>query len=313
MTENNDHVPAKWEREVIEKMVYSALDEQRKARRWGLFFKLFMVFYVLALTLVATVPDMIEVKSTEHTALIDLEGVISSKTKINADDVTTALREAFEDEGTKGVVMRINSPGGSPVQSEYIYAEIKRLRKKYPDIPLYAVVTDLCASGGYYIASAADKIYAQKASMVGSIGVIMGGFGFTRIIDTLGIDRRMYTAGESKGFMDPFSKEKASDIAQIESMLEGVHQIFIDRVKEGRGDRLKDDASIFTGLIWTGEQAKELGLIDEFGSAGYVAREVIKEKEVVDFTVKEKLLERLARRIKTQVQLLVEEPAYSIR
>ncbi|MBT5229668.1 MAG: S49 family peptidase [Methylococcales bacterium] len=295
----SDEGPAKWERALIEKMVYSAVDEQRKARRWGIFFKLFFVVYLLILLGVAVAPKLDVISTEAHTALVDLNGLISADSPANADDVVGALQKAFKADGVKGVILRINSPGGSPVQSEYIYAEIKRLRKKYPDVPLYAVVSELCASGGYYVAAAADKIYAQKASMVGSIGVLMNGFGVTEIMKTVGVERRLYTAGKSKGFLDPFTPVKEDDVVHIKKMLEDIHQLFIDRVREGRGKRLKENDELFTGLIWTGEQAKALGLIDEFASPGYVAREIIGEEDIINYTSKGTLIDQFADKLGT--------------
>jgi len=193
-----------------------------------------------------------------------------------------------------GVILRINSPGGSPVQSGYVYDEIRRLRKEYPQTPLYAVVGDMCASGGYYIAAAADEIYADKASVVGSIGVLMNGFGFVEAMEKLGVERRLLTAGAHKGFLDPFSPAQPDEIAHIQSLLGDIHEQFIHAVKEGRGDRLQDDPSLFSGLVWTGEQAVKLGLVDGLGSAGHVAREVIGEENIMDFTPRPRYFEKLA-------------------
>ncbi|KZZ33060.1 S49 family peptidase, partial [Oleiphilus sp. HI0086] len=219
-----------------------------------------------------------------YTALVNLEGVIASGEEANADFLVTGLRAAFEAEGTQAVVLRINSPGGSPVQSGYVYDEIKRLRGLYPETPLYAVISDIGASGAYYIAAAADKIYADKASLVGSIGVVASGFGFVDTMKKLGVERRLYTAGAHKGFLDPFSDEKGDEVEFWESVLNTTHQQFIAKVKEGRGERLKVDEEIFSGLIWSGEQALEKGLVDGLGSAGYVAREVVGAEEIIDFT-----------------------------
>lgn len=288
-----------WERELITKLVMGALTEQRRARRWGIFFKLFMVLYFVIFLLVLIFPKG-EVglgSAKDHTALIELQGVIAEDAPAGADNVVTSLRRAFKNSHTKGVILRINSPGGSPVQSGYINDEIKRLRGLYPDIPLYAVITDICASGGYYIAAAADEIYADKASIVGSIGVVMGGFGFVDAMENLGIERRLLTAGESKGFLDPFSPLKDKDVDHIQSMLGNIHQQFIDTVKSGRGDRLKDNEELFSGLVWTGEQGLELGLVDALGSTSYVAREVIGEEDIVDYTFKPDPFERFAERL----------------
>ncbi len=289
-----------WERELIHKLALGALTEQRRARRWGIFFKLVMVAYVVVF-LIALLPGRdggagLHVGGN-HTALVEIQGTIASDTEANADAIVSALRDAFEDPGTKGVILRINSPGGSPVQAGYVNDEIKRLKGLHPDIPVYAVIVDMCASGGYYIAAAADEIYANKASMVGSIGVVMSGFGFVDTMDKLGVERRLLTAGESKGFLDPFSPAKEADINHVRSMLGNIHEQFIAVVKEGRGDRLKDDGSLFTGLIWTGEQSLELGLVDGLGSASYVARELIGEENIVDFTYRPAPLEQFAEKL----------------
>ena len=291
----------RWERELVHKLAFSALDEQRRARRWGIFFK-FVAFAYLALLLVLWVPELQLTQSdltpgARHTAVIDIKGIIADDTEASADNVIGSLRDAFEDDKTKGVILRLNTPGGSPVQAGYINDEIRRLRKKYPDTPLYAVVTDICASGGYYIAAAADRIYVDKASIVGSIGVLMNGFGFVDAMNKLGIERRLLTAGEHKGIMDPFSPVKAFDREHIEKLLKRIHRQFIEVVKQGRGERLKQDEQIFSGLFWTGEESIELGLADALGSASHVAREVIGAEEMVDYTAKEDLFERLAKRV----------------
>jgi protease-4 len=235
--------------------------------------------------------------SVKHTALVDLKGVISDSSEASADNIITGLRDAFEDENTAGVILRANSPGGSPVQSAYIYDEIKRLRELYPDTPLYAVVTDVCASGCYYVVSAADDIYVNNSSIVGSIGVRMDSFGFVDTIKMLGVERRLYTAGESKGFLDPFTPSKPADVAHVKLLLESIHEQFISAVKSGRGERLKDNQKLFSGLVWTGEESLPMGLADKVGSSGYVAREVIGEEEIVDFTEKQDLWEKLGDRI----------------
>ncbi|MCB1829324.1 MAG: S49 family peptidase, partial [Gammaproteobacteria bacterium] len=274
--------------------------EQRKARRWSIFFKLFAFAYLtvlLMLWLPEKLPDASLKPSGKHTAVIEVKGVIASDTEASADKIIGSLRKAFEDEKTKGVILRINSPGGSPVQSGYINDEINRLKKQYPDTPVYAVVTDLCASGGYYIAVAADKIYVDKASIVGSIGVLMNGFGFVGSMEKLGVERRLLTAGENKAIFDPFSPLKPNDMIHMRKMLDRVHRQFIDTVKAGRGERLQESEEIFSGLFWTGEESIKLGLADELGSSSYVAREVIGAENLVDFTDKEDLLERFAKRL----------------
>ncbi|MDX1334335.1 MAG: S49 family peptidase [Gammaproteobacteria bacterium] len=291
-----------WERKTLEELAFASLKESRRQRRWGIFFKLLGFAYLfLLLGMLLSGQDGLSDTVGKHTALVDLKGVIADDTRASADNVVTGLRKAFEDKNTVGVILRINSPGGSPVQSSYINAEIKRLRKEYPDIPLYAVITDIGASGAYYVAAAADKIYADEGSIVGSIGVRMDGFGFVDAIDKLGIDRRLYTAGDRKGMLDPFLPEDPSETAHIQVLLDQIHQQFIDTVRDGRGDRLKEDEAIFSGLVWTGEEALKLGLIDEFGSAGYVAREVLKEDNIEDFTKEEDLLSRLSDRLGSSV------------
>lgn len=299
-----------WEREVLNRLVFATLKEQRRARRWSVFFKLLFMIYLFVLLFLFK-PDwqnfgMLEDKETaggKHTALIEIDGIISPETEASADKVISGLRAAFEDELTAGVILRINSPGGSPVQAGYINDEIVRLREKYQDknIPLYTVITDICASGGYYIAVASDKIFADKASIVGSIGVLMNGFGLVEAMEKLGVERRLLTAGEHKGFLDPFSPLKPEDVSHIKGLLDDIHQQFIDTVKTGRGTRLKytEQDKLFSGLVWTGEQALALGLIDGLGSSSYVAREIIKAEKIKDFTLKPNYLDRFAERLGT--------------
>jgi len=288
-----------WEQKVITDLAGASLREQRRARRWGIFFKLLTFAYIGAILFYYGDASMSEIeKSKQHTALVDLKGVIADTETANADDIVTALRKAFKNEHSAGVILRINSPGGSPVQSGYIYDEIVRLREEHPDTPLYAVVSDICASGGYYIASAADKIYADKASIVGSIGVRMDNFGFVDAMEKLGIERRTLTAGDNKALLDPFLPEDESTRTHMQGMLNEIHQQFISSVKEGRGDRLNTDTEgLFSGLIWTGETAVEIGLVDELASTGRVAREVIGEETIVDYTVKDDVFERFADRL----------------
>ena len=287
-----------WQREVVNRLAFAALNEQRRARRWSIFFKavllgfLFLLFFALYLPREGGKPLTVG----KHTALVDVRGVIAADTEASADNIVSGLRAAFDDANTVGVILRINSPGGSPVQAGYVYDEIRRLRKKHPDIKLYAVVADMCASGGYYIAAAADEIYANKASIVGSIGVLMNGFGFVDAMKKLGIERRLYTAGEHKGMLDPFSPVKPDEVAHVKSMLSAIHRQFINAVKKGRGKRLADDPKIFSGLFWTGAKAKQLGLVDGLGSASYVAREIIGEEKIVDYTPRPDYLERFAER-----------------
>ncbi len=282
--------------DLINRLAFAAVDEQRKARRWGIFFKFLMFAYLLGLLFLYW-PNKFEAgDNDEHTALVELSGVIASDQDANADTIITGLRDAFENENAKGIILRINSPGGSPVQAGYINDEIKRLRTKYPDKPFYAVVADICASGGYYVAAAAEKIYADKASMVGSIGVLMNGFGFVDTMNKLGVERRLFTAGENKGFLDPFQPTKDSDVQHVKLLLADIHQQFIDTVKEGRGDKLKDSPDLFSGLIWNGEQAVQMGLVDELASSSYVAREVIGAETIIDYTPQPNLFERVTQR-----------------
>ncbi|MCU7809682.1 MAG: S49 family peptidase [Candidatus Thiodiazotropha sp. (ex Notomyrtea botanica)] len=298
----NQSEPTRWERNLLHEMLMASVDEKRRSRRWGIFFKFLTfgyLFLILGLLVWSDDMKMSQTVAKEHTALVEVEGLISSETKASADKVITGLRNAFEDKKTKGVILRMNTPGGSPVQSRYINREIVRLKEAYPDIPVYAVAVDICASGGYYIAAAADKIYADEGSVVGSIGVLINGFGFVEGMENLGIERRLMTAGENKGILDPFTPLNEDHEAYIQGMLGELHQQFIDTVKEGRGDRLKDEENpqIFSGLFWSGEEAKRLGLVDEFGSSSYVAREVIKAEEIVDFTVEEEFWDRFAKRL----------------
>ncbi len=286
-----------WERKLLEKLATASLSEQRARRRWGIFFKLLgfgylAVFIFLALDLGGSdkLPD------GKHTAVVYVHGTIDAGGVASAEKINAALQSAFEDKRTAGVILRINSPGGSPVQSGIIYDEIKRLRTKYPDTPLYAVVEDLCASGGYYVASAADKIYANKASLVGSIGVLMDGFGFTGTMDKLGVERRLLTAGENKGFLDPFSPQEPQQKAYAKAMLDEIHRQFIEAVRKGRGNRLKENPELFSGLVWTGTQGVKLGLVDDYGTVDSVARDVIKAEKLMDFSVKENIAERFAKR-----------------
>ncbi|WP_296655780.1 S49 family peptidase [Paraburkholderia sp.] len=286
-----------WEREVLERIALAAIEEQRAARRWKIFFRFAFLGGLLAIAWgVLSLSGTRVETGTRHTALVSLDGEISSDTNANAEDIGNALNEAFDDDGTAGVILRIDSPGGSPVQASIINEQIRRLRAKHPAIPLYVVVGDMCASGGYYVAAAADKIYVNKASIVGSIGVLMDGFGFTGLMDKLGVQRRLRKSGENKGFYDPFSPDTPKMDAHAQVMLDQIHQQFIDAVKAGRGKRLHDSPDIFSGLFWTGEKSVELGLADGFGDTDYVAREVIKAPDIVDYTVKQSLTDRLAKR-----------------
>jgi protease IV len=288
-----------WERQLLEKVVTASLQESRRARRWGIFFKALTFLYLLVLLALLVPQHWSESlgKGDKHTALVEVEGVILPGGAAAADKVIKGLREAFEDGRTKGVILRINSPGGSPVQAGYIHDEILRLKAKYPQIPVYAVVMDVCASGGYYVAVAADKIYADKGSLVGSIGVRMDGFGFVDTLRELGVERRLLTAGARKGILDPFSPLPEADRLYIQNLLDQLHGQFIEVVRKGRGERLKDSPELFSGLFWSGEQGVGLGLVDGLGSSGYVARELIGAEDIVDFTREDDLFERLAHRV----------------
>src|SRR5678816_3183684 len=299
MTEPNGN----WERELVTKLASAALREQRRARLWGIFFKLLTFAYLTFILLsVYDWRGRADVSGGKtHTALVELNGLIAPGNDASAEKINAALQAAFKDRNTQGVILKINSPGGSPVQSQTIYDEMRRLRKKYPEIPLYAVVEDICASGGYFVAAGADKIYVSKSSVVGSIGVLMNGFGFTGLMDKLGVDRRLITAGENKGMLDPFSPVQEKDVEHAKKLVNDIHQQFIAVVREGRGKRLKETPDMFSGLIWTGEKSVELGLADGFGSIDSVARDVIKAEDLVDYTQKEGIAEKVARRFGASV------------
>lgn len=286
-----------WERKVLEKLAFATLREQRLRRRWGIFFKaatLSLLAFALWIGLGPTVAEMENVGP--HTALIKIDGTIEAKGAGDAETVISALTKAYADPGTVGLILEINSPGGSPVQAGIINDEITRLRKKYPKKPLHVVVNEICASGGYYIAVAADRIYVNKASIVGSIGVLMDGFGFTGTMEKLGVERRLLTAGENKGFLDPFSPQTQTQKDYAQGMLNEIHQQFIDVVRKGRGKRLKETPEIFSGLFWSGAKSVELGLADGFGTVESVAREEFKSSNIVDYTQHEGLSDRVLRK-----------------
>jgi protease-4 len=291
--------PDGWERKLIEELALSALREKRVARRWSIFFRLAsLAVAAVMIALWTGLWDPTETAASgKHTALVDVEGVIESKGEASAEAIAAGLRAAFADANTAGVVLRINSPGGSPVQAGIVHDEIRRLRAKHPDVPLYAVVEEVCASGGYYIAAAADRIYVDKASLVGSIGVLMDGFGFVGTMEKLGVERRLLTAGENKAFMDSFSPMAEKDRKHLQSMLDEIHRQFVEAVRTGRGERLKEDADTFSGLVWTGARSVELGLADSLGNVEAVARDVIQAENIVDFTRKQNIAERLAKRV----------------
>src|SRR5450830_201852 len=287
---------AGWERATLEKLVFASLTEQRLARRWRNFVRLaWLAFFVLAMWVAISQNSASKDVSTPHTAVVDIKGEIASGADASAELIVAALRGAFEDNGAQAVVLLINSPGGSPVQAGIINDEIRRLKAKHKK-PVYAVVEESCASAAYYIAVAADKIFVDKASIVGSIGVLMDGFGFTGLMGKLGVERRLMTAGENKGFLDPFSPQTDKQRVFAQAMLNQIHQQFIDVVKAGRGTRLKETPETFSGLFWSGQQAIELGLADQFGNLDFVAREVVKAEDIIDYTRRDNVAERLVKR-----------------
>ncbi len=289
--------PPGWERNVLEKLAFATIAEQKSTRRWRTFTRLsWLLFFVFIAWALLGKPGKSSAESTSpHTAVVAIKGEIASGVEASAELVIDALRAAFEDSGSQGVVLLINSPGGSPVQAGMINDEVLRLKVKHKK-PVYAVVEESCASAAYYIAVSADKIYVDKASVVGSIGVLVDGFGFTGLMDKLGVERRLMTAGENKGFLDPFSPQTEKHRAFAQTLLNQIHQQFIAAVKAGRGERLKETPETFSGLFWSGQQAIELGLADNLGSLDYVAREVIKAEDLVDYTRRENVAERLAKR-----------------
>ena len=292
-----------WERQALEHLLLENLKESRKARRWKTLLRVLSLILIVGVILqVFDLRPFGDSFGTErHTAMVSIEGEISSSAIANALDVGSALQAAFENDNSVGVILRINSPGGSPVQSGIINDEIRRLRALYPNKPLHVVVEDICASGGYYIAVAGDQILVDKASIVGSIGVVMDSFGFTGLMDKLGISRRMITAGSNKGMLDPFSKEDPKQVEMVQTMLNEIHQQFITVVKAGRGDRLKEAPDLFTGRVWNGEQAVKMGLADGFGTVDTVARDVFKAPNILDYTMKENFAERVAKRFGAEV------------
>ncbi len=289
---------AHWEREALENIALTAIQEQKRNRFWSVLFKTltFVYLFLILFYMLNWIGGNSTRSTSSHTALIDLQGEIGVD-QVNADSVISSLQEAYENKHTKGVILRINSPGGSPVQAGIINDEIRRQRKLHPNIPVYAVVEDICASGGYYIAVAADKIYVDKASIIGSIGVLMDGFGFTGAMQKFGVERRLMTAGENKAMLDPFSPVNPKHQVLAQKMLNEIHQQFIAVVREGRGNRLKETPETFSGLFWSGEAGIRMGLADGLGSMDYVAREVIKEPNVVDFTSHEDFADRVAKRL----------------
>ncbi|MFT7227580.1 MAG: protease-4 [Methylophilaceae bacterium] len=290
---------SQWQKGVIEKLATSSLNEQKASRRWGTFFKILTFLYLFTILAYAVGWVVKDGKATtgSHTALIDIAGVIMPGGEVNADAVLGSLTDAYDSKGTKGIILRINSPGGSPVQAGIINQEIKRQKKLHPEIPVYAVVEDICASGGYYIAAAADKIYVDKASIVGSIGVLMDGYGFTGVMEKVGVERRLMTAGRNKAMLDPFSPVNPEHEVYAQALLDGIHEQFKIVVREGRGKRLHETADTFSGLFWSGEESVKIGLADALGSIDFVARDVIKQEDIVDFTHQETFADRFAKRL----------------
>jgi len=287
------------------------LKEKKYRRRWGMLIKLLVIAYI-GVTTFAYFKTTNTVVSDEHTAIVELNGMISSD-GISADEINQSLRNAFKAKSSVGVVLRINSPGGTPVQAAQINEEIWRLKERYPNKPFYAAITDICASGGYYIAVAADEIFAHPSSIVGSIGVLINGFGFTESMEKLGIERRLMTAGENKAILDPFSPLNPADQRYAQTMLNDVHQHFIDAVRKGRGDKLGNDPDIFSGLFWSGEKAKQLGLVDQFGSAELIARDILGTEKLVDYTIKPSLLELFAGEIGASISNTLLQSTISLR
>jgi len=288
---------------IVQRLAFAAINEQRRSRRWRIFFIILTFIYLTPVMLLTielndlTLPGKAKKDDEKHTAIVKLTGIIASGDEAGSENIIAGLQDAFDDEDTAGVILEINSPGGSPVQSADIYDEIKRLRSEHEDTPLYVVVNDIAASGGYFVAAAADKIYVNKSSLVGSIGVRMDSFGLVELIEKMGIERRLLTAGEHKGLLDPFLPENELQTEHLQTMLNQVHKHFIEAVEQGRGERLHKNPDLYSGLIWTGEEAIKLGLVDDYGSSEKIARDIIKHEEMVDFTPRELLIDRLADRV----------------
>ena len=287
---------AVWEQKTLEKLIFETLKEQKRRRRWGVFFRLlFFIFVFAILYLLWPDNDLSTASRTrDHVALITIDGIIAANNQASADNVIEALQDAYKDKSTKGVILNINSPGGSPVQASQIYDEVRYLQAKNKKIKVYAVCSDLCASAAYYIAASANYIYADPASLVGSIGVLLDGFGLVDTMHKVGAERRLFTSGNHKGFLDPFSPMKPEEQQYAQTLLDNVHQQFIQRVQQGRGSRLKNDPNLFSGLVWTGSQALPLGLIDGFGNVNSVSRDVIKSENIVDYTIKPSVLNQIS-------------------
>ena len=296
---------SEWQNDLVNRLTFASLNEQRRSRRWSVFFKSLLFVYLFALLFMFSPSETGDISLGAHTAVVELKGAISDDDAASADSVVSSLRDAFENKNAKGVILRINSPGGSPVQAGYIYDEIVRLREMYPDKPLYSVVTDMAASAAYYIAAATDEIYADKASMVGSIGVITGGYGFVDTMKKLGVERRLMTAGENKAFLDPFSPLQPKHRKHMQTLLDNVHDQFISAGRKGRGDRIKNSPEVFSGLIWSGEQSLKLGLVDGLASTSHVAREIIGQEKLVDYTMRPNYLDRFAEKVGVSASKLI--------
>lgn len=296
--------PEGWEREVLEKVLLANVQEQRKARLWGYGFKGAFLLYLIVVAAIALRPSASlfnSQSSKSHTAVVDLVGTIAEGEAADSDNIIEGLRDAEKDKNTKGIILRMNSPGGSPVQAGYIYEEIRRIKKDKPTLPIYAVISDLCASGCYYAAAATDKIFVHPSSVVGSIGVIMGSFGFVDTMQRVGVERRLIIAGEHKALLDPFSPLNDAERQHFQGVINLVHQQFINAVKQGRGNRLKESPDLFSGLVWNGEQAISMGLVDATGDVRSVANDVVGEKELSNFTPRERFLDRVSRRLGTSL------------
>jgi len=287
-----------WEKQTIEKIAMESLVQQKTSRRWSVFFKVVSLIYIgLVLFFILTSSNSSTIASGDFTALITLNGEIGVDSEVSAVNVKSSLREVYDNPGTKALILAINSPGGSPVQSGIINDEINRYKALYPQIPIYAVIEDICASGGYYIAVAADKIFVDKASIVGSIGVLMNGFGFDKAIKNLGIERRLITSGENKAILDPFLPVQPKQKEFVQNLLREVHDQFIETVKKGRGSKLSLNPEIFSGLFWSGESAINLGLADGYGDIDLVAREIIGYEKIIDFTAQSNFADRFAKKL----------------
>ncbi len=293
----NQNQEDKWEHNVIEKIALASIQEQSRARKWGIFFKSLFFIYVfslLGMNVYPKIKDSLGGDGKYHTAVVDISGVIAEDKEANAADIIESLRDAAKDDQTKGIILHANSPGGSPVQSNYVFEEIRNIKKEHPTLPIYAVVSDICASGCYYIASASDKIFVNPSSLIGSIGVIMDGFGFVDVMQKLGVERRLLTAGAHKAMLDPFSPPKADETEFMQSLINQVHQQFINAVKTGRGDRLKETPDMFSGLVWTGEESIKIGISDAYGNDDFVAKNIIGAEKQVNFSQQKSFLDKMS-------------------